>query len=175
MRPNHYYKLSSSTSGEFVLNTNKYFPDDLSEAAIAAPWWPTRQIGQDFGIGQGMIVSDIDWYTMLADEKLPILKVTDTTHDGRPVYKVVCGENKEGNIKHLSTEIDFDKSNFMAFRVISTVRIGSKPEVKSEELLTYDSKLDDYDSIVLKGYQEFVESKGQNIPRHVQREQIYTI
>ena len=63
----------------------------------------------------------------------------------------------------------------MAFHCLYTTKATDIPSSICEEIVDYDSKPSDYDSIILKKYQLFAECKSLNIPRHLSEEVTYTV
>ena len=54
----------------------------------------------------------------------------------------------------------FDKNNFMVFSYFYTFNPPGKSPVMVEEAVEYEAKGDYYESIVIKSYKDYFESKG---------------
>ena len=99
-RPGQYYSLARLGEGPFALESNRPFTPDASEAVVSSPFSANDDIGVTNGLGHGLLISDVDWYTVFTDGTLPIVGVSETTHEGRKCYKVVGGQNRGGETQY---------------------------------------------------------------------------
>ncbi len=156
----------------FVIESERTFTSAVSDTIIANSFSANDNISLTNGMGHGLLISGMDWYTVFANDTLPIASVVETSYEGRACYKVIAGEIEVA--KRTSNVAYFDKNNFMVFLYFYTFNPPGKSPVMCEEIVEYDSKGNDFDSIVIKSYRDYFESKGQNLPRQLSNEHIFT-
>lgn len=141
-RPGQYYSLTRLGDSPFVIESNRQFSPEASEAIVSSPFSANDDISKMNGLGHGLLISGIDWYSAFASDTLPIVSVAETSHDGKPCYKVVAGEIEEA--RRTNNVAYFDKNNFMVFLYFYTFNPPGKSPVTVEEVVEYESKGDNY-------------------------------
>ncbi len=173
LRPDHIYVLGKSSAGPYLIGTDRTIPEEASAPLTSVAWWSHPQIQSDNGIGHGAIFYEEDWYTSFATDSLLISTATETNDSGRRCYRVTATIEKNKNTTNWT--IYFDKTSLMVFHAIGDRTLQDGSRTYFEEVLDFDMKPGDYDSIVIKNYKFYSENKQLKLPRHLSQEHTFTV
>jgi len=171
--PDHIYVLGKSSAGPFLIGTDRTIHDEASLPLLSVAWRNHLQIQSDNGVGHGVISYEEDWYTRFANDSLLISAVAETNDSGRRCYRVAAKIGKYETVT--SWIIHFDKTSTMAFHAIGERLLQDGFRTHMEEVLDFDVKSEDYDSIMIKNYKLYLDNKQLNLPRHVSQEHTYSV
>ena len=59
--PGQYYSLKRLGDNPFVIESNRQFSPEASEAIVASPFSANDDISKTNGLGHGFLISGIDW------------------------------------------------------------------------------------------------------------------
>ena len=119
------------------------------------------------------ISNNEDWYTSLTTDSVSVSSVTETNDSGRKCYRVAVVYAKD-NI-HSSGTVYFDKASFMVFHITGDRQLPDGSHTYLEQVLDFDMKPGDFDSIVLKNHKIYSENKQLKLPRYLSEEHTFSV
>ena len=163
---------------------NGYWDDDTHRPADARR--PARELGgrplHDLSVRvTGTVVRELsaifkEWWEDVAEharEGADRAGRRQTNDSGRKCYRVAVVYAKD-NI-HSSGTVYFDKASFMVFHITGDRQLPDGSHTYLEQVLDFDMKPGDFDSIVLKNHKIYSENKQLKLPRYLSEEHTFSV